>query len=117
MEAPRLTCFSDEAHDASFHFQILCLDKQLYIWIGCNSARLGHLFASIPTPYDKMPSLSALIGGGGANSAGGGIARRLALRTGYSVVLAANLPSNAPSLEGFAERRVLKELQDLGYTR
>ncbi|XP_057860643.1 uncharacterized protein LOC131069300 isoform X2 [Cryptomeria japonica] len=45
----QLTCFTEEAHDVTLHFQIISLSKQIYIWIGCNSAKLGHLYAGAPT--------------------------------------------------------------------
>lgn len=73
-----LSNFTDEAHDTTFHFQILVLTDQvrsfpthikhstknfdlihgiphsfgqLYVWVSCNSARLGSLYAAAPTPY------------------------------------------------------------------
>ncbi|KAJ7564078.1 hypothetical protein O6H91_02G000300 [Diphasiastrum complanatum] len=113
---PNMICFSDEAHDATFHFQIICLKEQLYIWIGCNSAKLGTVFASIPTPYNTTPSLAALIGGG-ASSTGGSMARRLAMKTGWSILLASNLPSNALVLESFAERKLFQELKNRGFIK
>ncbi|BBN01281.1 proteasome assembly chaperone 4 [Marchantia polymorpha subsp. ruderalis] len=111
-----LRMFSDEAHDATFHFQILKLTDQLYIWVGCNAARLGHLFAAFPTPFDRTPSLTALIGGGPDNT-GASMARRLSMKTGWSIILAINLPSNSPTLEAYAERRLLQELKSLGYAK
>ncbi|CAM6129780.1 unnamed protein product [Calypogeia fissa] len=111
-----LTEFSDEIDEATFHFQILKLTDQLYIWVGCNSARLGHLYASFPSRFDKMPSLTTLIGGG-ADSVGASMARRLSLKTGWSIILAANIPSNSPTIEAFAEKRLLQELRALGYVK
>ncbi|KAL2642062.1 hypothetical protein R1flu_009649 [Riccia fluitans] len=111
-----LSEFSDEAHDSTFHFQILKLTDQLYIWVSCNSARLGHLFASYPLPFDKIPSLTSLLGGGPDNT-GASMARRLAMKTGWSIILAANLPSNSPTLEAYAERRLFQELRTLGYVK
>lgn len=43
----QLTCFTKEARGATLHFQIINLPKQIYLWIGCNSAKLGHLYAEI----------------------------------------------------------------------
>lgn len=111
-----LHSFSHEVQDGILHFQILKLDKQLYIWVGCNSAKLGQLYASMPTRFEKIPSLATLIGGS-AESVGASIARRLALKTGWSIVLACNLPKNSPNLEAQAEKRLLQELKALEYTK
>lgn len=111
-----LHCFSAEVQDGILHFQILRLEQQLYIWVGCNSAKFGQLYASLPTPFDRTPSLATLIGGA-ADSAGASIARRLVLKTGWSIVLACNLPKNSPNLEAQAEKRLLQELKTLGYVK
>ncbi|KAG0567223.1 hypothetical protein KC19_7G119800 [Ceratodon purpureus] len=111
-----MTQFSDESNDSTFHFQILRLVDQLYVWIGCNSARMGNLFAALPTRWDKTASVAALVGGG-AESTGASMARRLSMRTGWSIILSSNLPSNAPVLEAFAEQRLFQELRTLGYVK
>eukprot|EP00250_Pteridium_aquilinum_P011624 c20203_g1_i1 orf=92-541(+) len=111
-----LHSFSHEVQDGILHFQILKLDKQLYIWVGCNSAKLGQLYASITTPFERTPSLATLIGGT-ADSVGASIARRLALKTGWSIVLACNLPKNSPNLEAQAEKWLFQELRTLGYVK
>ncbi|XP_024384832.1 uncharacterized protein [Physcomitrium patens] len=111
-----VTQFSDESNDSTFHFQILRLTNQLYVWIGCNSARMGNLYAALPTRWDKTASVAALVGGG-ADSTGASMARRLSMRTGWSIVLASNIPSNAPVLEAFAEQRLFQELRSMGYIK
>jgi len=111
-----MTQFSDESNDSTFHFQILQLVDQLYIWIGCNSARMGNLYAALPTKWDKTGSVAALVGGG-ADSTGASMARRLSMRTGWSIILASNIPSNAPGLEAFAEQRLFQELKTMGYIK
>lgn len=136
-----MTQFSDESNDSTFHFQILQLIDQLYVWIGCNTARMGNLYAALPTRWDKSASVAALVGGG-ADSTGASMARRLSMRTGWSIILASNIPSNAPLLEvlplqvfhffpsrcsicdmeirfgqAFAERRLFQELRALGYIK
>ncbi|KAH9324594.1 hypothetical protein KI387_004772, partial [Taxus chinensis] len=94
----QLTCFTEESHDATLHFQIISLSKQIYIWIGCNSAKLGHLYAGAPTRPDNTASVTSLLGGG-ADSTVAGIARRLVLRTGLNIILACNIPKSSPMLE------------------
>eukprot|EP00249_Psilotum_nudum_P012128 c23595_g1_i1 orf=571-1167(-) len=116
VDGVQLHCFSQQANDGILHFQILHLNKQLYIWIGCNSAKFGHLYTSMPTPFDRAPSLAVLIGGG-ADSTGASMARRLALRTGWSIFLACDLPKNSPILEADAEKRLMQELKTLGYVQ
>ncbi|CDO98705.1 unnamed protein product [Coffea canephora] len=86
----------------------------IYAWIGCNSAKFGHLYAAAPTRPSNAVSVTSLIGGSSDN-AGAGIARRIVLKTGLNVVLACNLPKNSPLLEAAAERRLVQKLVSLGY--
>ncbi|XP_027115818.1 uncharacterized protein [Coffea arabica] len=106
--------FSDVVDDASLHFHIIRLHQQIYAWIGCNSAKFGHLYAAAPTRPSNAVSVTSLIGGSSDN-AGAGIARRIVLKTGLNVVLACNLPKNSPLLEAAAERRLVQKLVSLGY--
>lgn len=112
----QLTCFTEEAHDVTLHFQIISLTKQIYIWIGCNSAKLGHLYAGAATRPNNTASVTSLLGGG-ADSTGAGIARRLVLRTGLNIILACNIPKNSPMLEALAERILIQKLNSLGYSK
>lgn len=112
----QLTCFTEEAHDVTLHFQIISLTKQIYIWIGCNSAKLGHLYAGAATRPNNTASVTSLLGGG-ADSTGAGIARRLVLRTGLNIILACNIPKNSPTLEALAERILIQKLNSLGYSK
>jgi proteasome assembly chaperone 4 len=112
----QLTCFTEESHDVTLHFQIISLTKQIYIWIGCNSAKLGHLYAGAATRPNNTASVTSLLGGG-ADSTGAGIARRLVLRTGLNIILACNIPKNSPMLEALAERLLIQKLNSLGYSK
>jgi len=112
----QLTCFTEESHDVTLHFQIISLTKQIYIWIGCNSAKLGHLYAGAATRPNNTASVTSLLGGG-ADSTGAGIARRLVLRTGLNIILACNTPKNSPMLEALAERLLIQKLNSLGYSK
>ncbi|KAB2599237.1 hypothetical protein D8674_009508 [Pyrus ussuriensis x Pyrus communis] len=44
----QVTCFSEVVNETAFHLQIIRLPKQIYAWIGCNSAKIGHLYAAAP---------------------------------------------------------------------
>ncbi|KAL0376304.1 UNVERIFIED_CONTAM: hypothetical protein Scaly_0748000 [Sesamum calycinum] len=115
----QLTCFSqlsDHHDDVTLHFHILRLQKQIYAWIGCNSAKFGHLYAAAPTPPSNTVGVTSLIGGASDNI-GSGIARRLVLKTGLNVVLACNIPKNSPILEANAEKILVQKLISLGYTK
>ncbi|XP_027120950.1 uncharacterized protein [Coffea arabica] len=68
--------FSDVVDDATLHFHIIRLHRQIYAWIGCNSAKFGHLYAAAPTRPSNAVSVTSLIGGSSDN-AGAGIARRI----------------------------------------
>ncbi|KAI5673990.1 hypothetical protein M9H77_14354 [Catharanthus roseus] len=112
----QISCFSEVIDDVVLHFQIVRLQKQIYAWIGCNSAKFGHLYAASPTRPRNQVSVTSLIGGASDNT-GSGIARRLVLKTGLNVVVACNIPKNSPMLEANAEKILVQKLNKLGYTR
>ncbi|XP_010275556.1 PREDICTED: proteasome assembly chaperone 4 isoform X1 [Nelumbo nucifera] len=112
----QITCFTEDLNDVTFHFQIIRLEKQIYAWIGCNSAKLGHLYAAAPTRPNNAVSVASILGGASDNT-GSSIARRIVLKTGLNVILACNIPKNSPMLEADAERKLMEKLKELGYTR
>ncbi|CAA6668934.1 unnamed protein product [Spirodela intermedia] len=112
----QITSFTEDVHDVSLHFQIIRLQKQIYAWIGCNSAKFGHLYAAAPTRPSNSVSVTSLLGGG-SDSVGSAMARRLVLRTGLNVVLACNIPKDSPRLEAGAERKLVEKLSSLGYVK
>ncbi|KAL8251744.1 hypothetical protein R6Q59_035437, partial [Mikania micrantha] len=83
----KITCFSDIFNDIPIHFQIISFPKQIYAWIGCQTARFGCLYAAAPTRPNNMVSVTSLLGGTSDNT-GSGIARRIVLKTGVPVTLA-----------------------------
>ncbi|XP_024462157.2 uncharacterized protein LOC7498226 [Populus trichocarpa] len=94
-----VTCFTEVVDDVTLHLQIIHLGKQIYAWIGCNSGKLGHLYAAASTRPNNTASVTCVLGGNSDNS-GTGIARRLVLKTGLNIMLASNIPKNSPLLEG-----------------
>ncbi|PIA53761.1 hypothetical protein AQUCO_00900381v1 [Aquilegia coerulea] len=111
----QVNTFTEDLKDFTLHFQIIRLEKQIFAWIGCNSAKFGHLYAAAPTSYN-MVSVSSILGGASDNT-GSSIARRLVLKTGLNIVLACNIPKNSPMLEADAERILIQKLISLGYTK
>ncbi|CAA0841951.1 Unknown protein [Striga hermonthica] len=114
--SPQITCFSQASGEDTFHFQIIRLHNQIYAWVGCNSAKFGHLYAAVPTRPSHTVGVTSLIGGASDNT-GSGIARRLVLKTGLNIVLACNIPKNNPMLEANAEKMLMQKLISLGYTK
>ncbi|XP_010913092.1 uncharacterized protein [Elaeis guineensis] len=112
----QITCFTEDLHDVTLHFQIIRLAKQIYVWIGCNTARFGHLYAAAATPPNNAVSVTSLIGGSSDNT-GSGIARRLVLKNGLNIVLACNIPKDSPMVEATAERKLVEKLRNLGYVK
>ncbi|KAJ1395244.1 Proteasome assembly chaperone 4 [Sesbania bispinosa] len=94
----QITCFSELVNDVSLHFQIIRFPKQIYVWIGYNSAKLGHMYAAAPTRPNNMVSVTSILGGTSDNT-GSGIACRLVLKTGLNIIMACNIPKNSPMLE------------------
>ncbi|XP_059636292.1 uncharacterized protein LOC132278510 [Cornus florida] len=112
----QINCFSEESDNVTLHFQIIRLQKQIYAWIGCNSAKFGNLYAALPARPKNTVSVTSIIGGASDNT-GSGIACRLVLKTGLNVLLACNIPKNSPMLEADAEKKLVEKLINLGYAR
>ncbi|KAH9684091.1 hypothetical protein KPL71_027891 [Citrus sinensis] len=113
----QITCFSDIVNDVTLHFQIIRLrNQQIYAWIGCDSAKLGRVYAAATTRPHNTVSVTSIIGGVSDNT-GSGIARRIVLKTGLNVILACNIPKDSLMLEANAEKKLVEKLIGLGYTR
>ncbi|KAG6524111.1 proteasome assembly chaperone 4-like [Zingiber officinale] len=112
----QITCFTEDLHDVTFHFQIIKLTKQIYVWIGCNTAKFGHLYAAAITRPNKTVAVTPVLGGTSDNT-GSGIARRLVLKTGLNIIVACNIPKDSPTLEVTAERKLFEKLKSLGYIK
>uniref|UniRef100_A0A2P2JPG9 Uncharacterized protein MANES_03G210800 n=1 Tax=Rhizophora mucronata TaxID=61149 RepID=A0A2P2JPG9_RHIMU len=111
----QVTCFTEIVDDVTLYFQIIRLPKQVYAWIGCNSAKLGRLYAAASTRPSNNVSVTSVLGGASDNT-GASTARRLVLKTGLNVILACNIPKNSPMLEANAEKKLVEKLIYLGYT-
>ncbi|XP_074338262.1 uncharacterized protein LOC141676506 isoform X1 [Apium graveolens] len=112
----QVTCFSEVSDDLTLHFQIIRLPNQIYAWIGCNSAKFGHLYAAAPTRPNNTVSVASFLAGASDNT-GSGIARRIVIKTGLNVILACNIPKDNPMLEVNAEKRLVQKLIELGYAK
>lgn len=112
----QITCFTEKMNDNLIHFQIIRLAKQIYVWIGSDSAKFGHLYAAARTRPNNVVSVTSLLGGS-ADNVGAGIGRHLALKTGLSLVLACNITKDNPMLEAAAERKLLEKFRSLGYIK
>ncbi|XP_010551108.1 PREDICTED: uncharacterized protein LOC104821808 [Tarenaya hassleriana] len=111
-----VSCFSEVSDDVTLFFQIIRLPNQIYVWVGCNSARFGNMYAAASTRPSNTVSIASILGGTSDNT-GSGIARRLVLKTGLNIILACNIPKNSPLLEANAEKVLIRKLIDLGYTK
>ncbi|KAB2067861.1 hypothetical protein ERO13_A09G242000v2 [Gossypium hirsutum] len=112
----QVTSFSEIVDEVTLHFQLICLAKQIFVWIGCNSANLGNLYAAAPTRPNNTVSVTSILGGASDNT-GSGIARRLVLKTGLNIIVACNIPKNNSMLEANAEKKLIEKLIALGYSR
>ncbi|XVE82351.1 hypothetical protein DITRI_Ditri15bG0141600 [Diplodiscus trichospermus] len=112
----KVTSFTELVDGTTLHFQIIRLPKQIYAWIGCNSAKLGNLYAAAATRPSNTVSVTSILGGASDNT-GSGIARRIVLKTGLNVIVACNIPKNSPMLEANAEKKLAEKLIALGYSR
>ncbi|RDX94107.1 Proteasome assembly chaperone 4, partial [Mucuna pruriens] len=112
----QITTFSELVNDVSLHFQIIRFPKQIYVWIGYNTAKLGHMYAAASTRPNNTVSVTSILGGASDNT-GSGIAHRLVLKTGLNIILACSIPKNSPMLETEAEKILIRKLISLGYTK
>ncbi|GMJ14049.1 hypothetical protein HRI_005074200 [Hibiscus trionum] len=112
----QVTTFTELVDEVTLHFQIIHLAKQIYVWIGSDSAKLGNLYAAAPTRPNNSVSVTSILGGASDNT-GSGIARRLVLKTGLNIIVACNIPKNNPMLEANAEKKLMEKLITLGYSR
>ncbi|ESQ30756.1 hypothetical protein EUTSA_v10012405mg [Eutrema salsugineum] len=110
-----VSCFTEVFDDVTLQFQFIRLPKQIYVWVGCNSAKFGNLYAAASTRPSNTVSVTSVLGGTSDNT-GSGIARRLVMKTGLNIILACNIPKNNPLLEAKAEKVLIRKLIDLGYT-
>ncbi|CAN0897923.1 hypothetical protein LINGRAHAP2_LOCUS19393 [Linum grandiflorum] len=108
----RIHCFTEVVDELTLHFQIIRLPKQIYAWIGCNSSKLGHLYAAANTRPSQSGSVSVSCVLGGASDNTGSV-----LKSGLNVMLACNIPKNSPMIEANAERKMMEKLVQLGYTQ
>ncbi|NP_001353881.1 uncharacterized protein LOC100217088 [Zea mays] len=115
-EVMQVTCFTEDLHDVVLHFQIVRFSKQIYVWVGCNTAKFGHLYAAATTRPDNRVSVTSVLGGTSDNT-GSSMARRLVLKTGLNIVLACSIPKDSPILEAAAERKLVEKLKGLGYIK
>ncbi|RYR31625.1 hypothetical protein Ahy_B01g056466 isoform B [Arachis hypogaea] len=109
-----ITCFTEIVNDVSLHFQIIQFPKQIYVWVGYTSAKLGNLYAAAHTRPNNNVSITSLMGGTSDNT-GSGLACRLVLKTGLNVILACNIPKNSPMIEAEAEKILVQKLNSMGY--
>lgn len=109
----RIHCFSEQAPDATLHFQIIDLGLQLYIWVAVGGAKLQNMYLAIQSKQNPVPSVATLLPDA-TSSAASSMAQRLAKRVGRPVICSCNLPQNSDTLQVLAERRLIQELKTLG---
>lgn len=107
--------FTDLHEETPVHFQIIRLEKQLFVWMG-TQANMGNLCLAMPTRMDPTPTVTTLLPGP-ADSDSSSMAQRLAKRTGLPVAASVNLPASSPTLKAWAERRLVAELDRLQLSR
>ena len=50
-------CFTAALNDVPVHFQVVQLERQLYIWVGVGAPRLGALVMAVPTRLVRRGAL------------------------------------------------------------
>ncbi|XP_021313154.1 proteasome assembly chaperone 4 isoform X1 [Sorghum bicolor] len=122
-EGVQVTSFTEDLHDVTLHFQIMRFSKQIYVWVGCNTTKFGHLYAAATTRPDNRVSVTSVLGGTSDNTGSTFSNRKDAslhvsvLKTGLNIVLACNIPKDSPILEAAAERKLVEKLKGLGYIK
>lgn len=110
----RIHSWSKLVMDQRLYFQFIFMDASLFVWIGNKSARMGELCFGLQTPFDNIPSATALMGPQDGFSLS--FSQKLASRSGMSVLVSLNIPQansvggRDPLIEAVVEREVFKEL-------
>jgi hypothetical protein len=111
--APMLNEWSAALLDERVHFQLAVLDGGIYLWIGCDDARLDSLAVGVPAAVGGrsggLPSATTLLGGGDGDASSQLLAQRLSCKFGRPVIVSLNLRDD-PQLRIFAEREALRAL-------
>ncbi|XP_022942813.1 uncharacterized protein LOC111447543 isoform X2 [Cucurbita moschata] len=106
----RVSCYSEAINDVPVHFQIISLSKQIYVWIGCSSAKFGNLYAAAPTrPNNTFNRVRDYLNFKRVDQD--------VLKTGLNIILASNIPKNSPMIEVAAEKMLVQKLASLGFIR
>lgn len=115
MLEPRINqySFTFETPEATIHYIIVDLGRQIYIWMSSAGLALDNLYLAIQTPFDPLPSVATLVPGG-ADDSSRGLCQRFALKLQRPVLCSSTIPSSSPMLQVIAEKRLLQELQQLG---
>ncbi|KAL6749888.1 hypothetical protein V8C86DRAFT_2828868 [Haematococcus lacustris] len=102
-------CFTECLPEATVHFQLIDMGRQLYIWAGVGRPSLSAMCMAIKTPMTSPPAVATLMDAGASNN-GHCVAARLTMKAHKPVLCSWNIPSNNPILEAFAEKRLKAEL-------
>ncbi|KAG5184787.1 hypothetical protein JKP88DRAFT_354363 [Tribonema minus] len=118
----KVTHLSESHAGTSLIARVVALSGCCYVWVGegdwAGSGKGGRLpeqgavAAAVQTPYEAMPVVTELLGEEGGF--GGGMAQRLAKRTGQMVYASVNVSNAAAESLPMIERRVLAVLQGAG---
>lgn len=53
-------CFTEVTPEAAIHFQVVDLGRQIYVWIGVGTAKLGELYFAIKSAAVRLGAGSGM---------------------------------------------------------
>eukprot|EP00823_Brevimastigomonas_motovehiculus_P008252 TRINITY_DN7533_c0_g1_i1.p1 TRINITY_DN7533_c0_g1~~TRINITY_DN7533_c0_g1_i1.p1 ORF type:complete len:192 (-),score=89.24 TRINITY_DN7533_c0_g1_i1:171-746(-) len=103
--------FSDLYMDNSIFFQLITLKDSLFVWIGDKDIKMESLsLALLSAVDDNKPIVTSFFSKSGISSS---LSQRLAKQSGHPVYVSYNLTANDRILEGWVEKKLLKEIKAL----
>ncbi|KAI8888049.1 hypothetical protein K501DRAFT_241144 [Backusella circina FSU 941] len=95
------------------YFQVIQMNKSMFIWIGKESARLGDMSVAVP-PFGNQTSASATtVLGKGVTEQSKNLARRLAMKYKQQFYISLDLSSPDDLLFVFVEKKLTDMLKNI----
>jgi len=106
----RIEQWKEDFMEVPVFFQVYHLKDSYFIWVGSSPAKLNNLSLATQTSFDKVPSVSTIVGTH-TEGAGRSLALRLAKRTGKLVFVSFNVDTKVAYLGEWVEKKLVPRLQ------
>ncbi|KAJ0405620.1 hypothetical protein P43SY_007721 [Pythium insidiosum] len=103
--------------DQPYVAQVFVMTNALFVWLGSDARKpsLSTLSTAVATRYSPMPLVTPVVGAPEMEEQQ--IAQRLARRTGKQCFVSCQLPDHLPELLAYAEKQLVRRLEQDGVIR